>query len=237
MLPGGLPMTANSPRRGRAPGSPSRSPLLRWSLIGLAVGVLAGLAVAVAVTVGGGGGSGPAVVVATPPPATPAPAAPAEVVPTPDGAPAAATPAATATPAAPAATPAPTATPAPPPPTATAAPTAEPVRSVGSLRELREAFGESPDATFGRAADPGHRRRCAAGRALRQGGDAGPDGAGRRGVVRLHGVGGAGRRAGGGRQRRVLRPRRLQPPASLGGRPLPRRSGVLRPSTRSRPGT
>ena len=128
----------------------TQSPVLRWSLIAVGAGVLAGLAIALAFAFRGGGGDDPAVVVA----------------------PAASTPAAASSPA-PASTPAPAA-PAPPEPTATPEPTSTPEPTptatpdaddggdeaaagpvtIGNLGQLREAYGEAPDATLGRMRIP-----------------------------------------------------------------------------------
>ena len=145
-----------------------QSPTTRWSVAGVAVGVLAGVAIALALS---GGGSDapvsisavtrtptPAVATATPDAtATPTPAAAATETPAPTQAPATAT-------ATPPPTPSPTATPtaiATTTPTATASPAATPTATAAagqptyySLEALRDAVGEAPDATLGRMRIP-----------------------------------------------------------------------------------
>ena len=117
----------------------SPAPRRRFSLA-VRAGLLASLAFALAFALGCGGGDDPAVVVA-PVTATATPAA--------------ATPAAPA----PAASPTPEATPtAEPTPTPTPEPTAEPEDEgpalISNLRQLRETYGEAPDATLGRLRIP-----------------------------------------------------------------------------------
>ena len=126
---------------------PERSPLMRWSLIGVGAGVLLGIVIALVVTLSGGGGDDDSAVVLTPvssSESTPTAARPATATPdaTPD-----ATPSPTATP-----TPTPTATPegedGDEEPSQPQAPT------VNSLRDLHATYGEAPDATLGRIRIP-----------------------------------------------------------------------------------
>ena len=137
-----------------------QSQTVRWSAVGVVLGVVVGVVFAFALS---GGGGGPAVVV-TPvtPTATPVVATTATPTPTPTAeatATAAPTSTATATPAAiatatatPTATPAPTETPTPTPEaTATPEPT---VPTYFTLDSLHAAHGEAPDATLGRMRIP-----------------------------------------------------------------------------------
>ena len=121
----------------------ARSPTLHWSVGGAALGVVLGLVIAIGVTaLSGDGGAtgedGPVVVIATP---TPAPAASPSATPR-DGSGPLARPGDGGEPADP-----PDEVEVPVEPTATEPPGTP---TVGSLRELREAYGEAPDATLGR---------------------------------------------------------------------------------------
>ena len=139
-----------------------QSPTMRWSAVGVVLGVLVGVVFAFALS---GGERGPSVVV-TPvtPTSTPAvvatattPTATSEATASATPAPTTAAPTATPTPAAPA-TPAPTATAtATPTPTETPAPTATPepeAPTYFTLESLQAALGEAPDATLGRMRIP-----------------------------------------------------------------------------------
>ena len=125
---------------------PGRSPLMRWSLMGVAGGVLLGVVIALVVTFSGGGDDEVDIVV-TPVSsreATPAAARPATATPALD-----ATPDATSTPTP---TPTPTATPEGDDEASTPSPPATP--TVNSLRDLHATYGEAPDATLGRIRIP-----------------------------------------------------------------------------------
>ena len=129
-----------------------QSPLVRWSALGIAAGVLVGIVVAI-VLVSGGGDDGNGDVLITP--MTPTPTATrasvvASAIATPAPPEATSTPPETPTPTAPA-TVEPTEEP-PPTPTPTPAPPATP--TVSSLSELERRFGEAPDATLGRLRIP-----------------------------------------------------------------------------------
>ena len=136
-----------------------QSPLVRWSALGIAAGVLVGVLLAI-VLVSSGGDDGNGDVLITP--MTPTPTA--------TRAPVVASAIATPAPPAPTSTPAP-ASPETPTPTPTAAPTADPdegdegdeqtstpaqpaTPTVSSLSELERRFGEAPDATLGRLRIP-----------------------------------------------------------------------------------
>ena len=130
----------------------TQSPVLRWLLIAVGVGVLAGLAIALVFAFRGGGGDDPAIVVApaasSPAPAsTPAPApaapAPSEATPTPE---------ATSTPE-PTPTPEPTSTPEAADGDGDGEAAAGPAL-ISNLGQLRETYGEAPDATLGRMRIP-----------------------------------------------------------------------------------
>ena len=137
--------------------SSGQSPLVRWSALGIAAGVLVGVLIAI-VLVSSGGDDGNGDVLITP--MTPTPTA--------TRAPVVASAIATPAPPAPTSTPAP----APPTPTATDTPTPTPdddegdgdeqtstppqpaTPTVSSLSELDRRFGEAPDATLGRLRIP-----------------------------------------------------------------------------------
>ncbi|MYE45799.1 MAG: class F sortase [Chloroflexi bacterium] len=139
-----------------------QSPTTRWSVAGVAAGVIAG--VAIALTISGGGGEPPVTVATVTRTPAPVVATPATETPTPEPA-ATDTPAPTATPTTATATPTSTPPPTPTPPPATATPIASPTATATataapgqptyySLEALRDAVGEAPDATLGRMRIP-----------------------------------------------------------------------------------
>ena len=130
-----------------------QSPLVRWSALGIAAGVLVGIVVAIVLVSGGGDDANGDVLIT---PMTPTPTATrasvvASAIATPAPPEATSTPPETPTPTAPA-TVEPTEEPPPPTPTPTPAQPATP--TVSSLSELDRRFGEAPDATLGRLRIP-----------------------------------------------------------------------------------